>query len=186
MTTTGTRTAKELTAVELLRDFANTVDVEDQTDAISTRAQLTRWLHEHQLLARRTPSTDDDLELARLLRAGLREALAAHHDGEPVVSPALTTAAERLPLRMDWSAPGPRLAPVDGGVPGALGRILAAVNDAVADGAWDRLKLCPDDTCQWAFYDATKNRSKSWCGAGCGNKAKTRSYRARQKTGPTR
>jgi predicted RNA-binding Zn ribbon-like protein len=176
-------TTEEPPAVGLVRDFANTLDVEDGTDAIGTRAQLTRWLHEHELLARRTLSTDDDVELAGLLRAGLRQALAAHHDDEPVLSPTLTAAADRLPLRMDWTGPVPSLAPVEGGVRGALSRILAAVNEAVRDGAWDRIKLCPDDTCQWAFYDATKNRSKSWCGTGCGNKAKTRSYRARQKTG---
>ena len=176
-------TTHESCAATLIRDFANTVDVDEGTDAITTRAQLTRWLHERELLARRTPSSEDDLELARVLRAGLRDALTAHHGAVPVTSPALTTAADRLPLRMDWTGPRPRLAAVDGGVRGALGQILAAVNDTVADGSWERIKLCPDDACQWAFYDATKNRSKSWCGTGCGNKAKTRSYRARRKTG---
>ncbi|HTE72674.1 MAG TPA: CGNR zinc finger domain-containing protein [Actinomycetes bacterium] len=29
--------------------------------------------------------------------------------------------------------------------------------------------------------DQTKNRSRAWCEWGCGNKAKTRAYRARKK-----
>ncbi|HET6627068.1 MAG TPA: CGNR zinc finger domain-containing protein [Nocardioidaceae bacterium] len=169
--------------VELIRSFANTLDVEDATDAIATRRELTRWLHEHELLARRTPSTDEDLDLARRLRTGLREAMAAHHDDRPVASSELDRAAAELALRLSWGAEGPRLEPVDPGVRGALARILVAVNQAVIDDDWERLKVCPDDTCQWAFYDATKNRSKSWCGTTCGNKAKTRSYRQRQRTG---
>ena len=169
--------------VELIRSFANTLDVEEGTDSLATRRELTRWLHEHELLVRRTPSTDDDLDLALRLRNGIREAMAAHHDDEPVESGDLRAATAELPLRMDCCGDGPRLEPVDTGVRGALARILVAVNQAVIGDEWKRLKVCPDDTCRWAFYDATKNRSKSWCGPGCGNKAKTRSYRRRQKAG---
>lgn len=169
--------------VELIRSFANTLDVEDATDDISTRGELTRWLYEHDLLARRTPSSDDDLELARKLRTGIRDAMSAHHGDHPVESDDLGAATAQLPLQMDCCGDGPHLEPVDIGVRGALARVLVAVNQAVIGDEWKRLKVCPDDTCQWAFYDATKNRSKSWCGTGCGNKAKTRSYRQRQKTG---
>jgi len=169
--------------VDLIRSFANTLDVDDATDSISTRSELTRWLFEHDLLARRTPSSDDDLALARKLRTGIRDALTAHHGDGPVRSADLTEATAQLPLRMDCCGDGPHLEPVDAGVRGALARILVAVNQAVIGNEWKRLKVCPDDTCQWAFYDATKNQSKSWCGTGCGNKAKTRSYRQRQRVG---
>lgn len=169
--------------VELIQSFANTLDVDDATDSFTTRNELTRWLYENELLARRTPSTDDDLALALRLRSGIRDAMAAHHGDLPVESADLTAATARLPLRMDCCGDGPHLEPVDKGVRGALARILIAVNQAVIGDDWRRLKVCPDDTCQWAFYDATKNRSKSWCGPGCGNKAKTRRYRQRQKAG---
>jgi predicted RNA-binding Zn ribbon-like protein len=169
--------------IELIRAFANTLDVEDGTDSLTSRSDLTRWLHEHDLLLRRTPSSDEDLALARQLREGLREALEAHHDGVSVDSPALRAATAQLPLRMDCSGDGPALEPVDGGVRGALARLLVAVNEAVIADEWRRLKVCRDETCQWAYFDATKNRSKSWCGPACGNKAKTRSYRERQKVG---
>jgi predicted RNA-binding Zn ribbon-like protein len=54
----------------------------------------------------------------------------------------------------------------------------------MAAGTWDRLKACRQETCRWAFYDNTKNRSGVWCTMEvCGNRAKARSYRERQSAG---
>ncbi len=50
----------------------------------------------------------------------------------------------------------------------------------MAEGNWPRLKVCREDTCAWAFYDRSKNRSGAWCSmAVCGNRTKARAYRAR-------
>ncbi len=50
-----------------------------------------------------------------------------------------------------------------------------------AQGAWPRLKACPADDCQWAFYDGSRNRSRTWCWMEeCGNREKTRRYRSRK------
>lgn len=38
--------------VELIRSFANTIDVDDDTDVLTSRGELTRWLHEQRLLGR--------------------------------------------------------------------------------------------------------------------------------------
>lgn len=170
-------------SVTLIQSFANTLDVDDGTDSITTRSELTRWLYENGLLARRTPSTDRELDLARRLRTGIRDALAAHHGSGAVESAVLSAATAELPLRMECCGDTPSLEPVDTGVRGALAWVMVAVNQAVIDDDWKRLKVCPDNTCEWAFYDVTKNRSKSWCGEGCGNRAKTRRYRQRQKAG---
>jgi hypothetical protein len=69
---------------------------------------------------------------------------------------------------------------------------LAAVLDSVVARRWDRLKACPD--CRWVFYDHTRNGAKRWClmtpagsnGRGCGNIAKVRRYRDRQRKPETR
>ena len=51
----------------------------------------------------------------------------------------------------------------------------------MATGTWERLKVCRQESCRWAFYDNTKNRSGVWCNmASCGNRAKARAYRARR------
>jgi predicted RNA-binding Zn ribbon-like protein len=71
----------------------------------------------------------------------------------------------------------PALVPVEGGVRGGLALIAAAVTAV----SWDRIKVCTEITCQWAFIDSSKNRSRSWCSMRvCGNRTKTRAYRARK------
>ena len=62
----------------------------------------------------------------------------------------LETALDRLPLRLEWDGGGSRLAPVEPGVRGGLARIAVAMNEAVADGTWRRLKICADHECDWA------------------------------------
>lgn len=167
--------------VALLTGFANTFDVENDVDAIARRSQLVGWLVEGELLTRRTSASDDDLALARRLRDGLRDALASHHEARPTCRTLEAVVAE-LPLRLSCRVEPPRLRPVDDGVRGALAEIVVAMNDAVNDGSWQRLKLCLAGDCAVAFYDASKNRSRSWCSMEvCGNRAKTRTYRARQR-----
>jgi predicted RNA-binding Zn ribbon-like protein len=79
----------------------------------------------------------------------------------------------------------PVVVPAAGGVPGALGSVVAAVLAAQGDGTLPRVKICAEDTCQWAFVDASKNRSRQWCSMSvCGNRAKTRTYRARRRDTP--
>jgi predicted RNA-binding Zn ribbon-like protein len=72
------------------------------------------------------------------------------------------------------------LEPQAGGAAGALGRLLVIVQTAIAAGTWQRLKACREHSCEWAFYDHTKNRSGAWCTMDvCGNRAKARAYRER-------
>ncbi len=179
------------THVDLLVDFANSEDHEEGTDDLTTPAELVRWLSRHGLVWRTARATSADLALARELRAGLHAAMVANHDtaaageadGGSSDAPALDRAAAELPLRVTTlSGRRPALAPVaTGGVRGGLAQLLVAVNEAVADDTWRRLKICSADDCRWAYLDTTKNRSRHWCEWGCGNKAKTRAYRARQK-----
>ena len=66
------------------------------------------------------------------------------------------------------------------GVRGGLARIAIAAHAATTEGIWPRLKICAWDECEWAYYDHSKNQSRHWCEYGCGNKVKTRAYRARK------
>jgi predicted RNA-binding Zn ribbon-like protein len=64
-------------------------------------------------------------------------------------------------------------------VDGAIGRVLAVVYGAMADGSWERLKACPREVCHWVFYDASRNRSGKWCAMSvCGNRTKKARLRA--------
>ena len=96
----------------------------------------------------------------------------------------LEIAAANLPLRVAESAGNPALVPVEGGVRGGLAWLAAAIVASTADRSWERLKVCAEDSCQWAFLDSSKNRSKHWCSMQeCGNRSKTRAYRARSARG---
>jgi predicted RNA-binding Zn ribbon-like protein len=45
-----------------------------------------------------------------------------------------------------------------------------------------RIKTCPGRNCGWKFVDQSKNRSRRWCDMSvCGNLAKARKYRARNR-----
>ena len=87
----------------------------------------------------------------------------------------------RLPLALRWNGDGPTAGPHRNGVRGALAEIALAMHRAAADGIWWRLKICSSDECEWAYYDASKNRSRNWCEYGCGNRIKSRNYRTRRR-----
>jgi predicted RNA-binding Zn ribbon-like protein len=179
-----TRSAPE--ALEVVRAFVNTRDVEAQTDSLTRPGDLRAWLTQRDLLGRRKRVTAADLEHARTVREALRALLAANN-GEPLdpAAPAvLDRAARRAGLVLRFRPDGTAgEEPSARGVDGALGRLLAAVAAAMADGTWPRLKVCRDPGCAWAFYDAARNRSRAWCSmAVCGNRAKARAYRRRRST----
>jgi predicted RNA-binding Zn ribbon-like protein len=102
-------------------------------------------------------------------------------DGDSLA--ALNDAAAASRLRVSFSPSGRAdLVPDQSDVPGALSRILAVAYTSMADDSWQRLKACRLDDCQWAFYDHSKNRSRTWCSMKvCGNRAKARAYRDRQR-----
>lgn len=167
--------------VGIVRDFVNTTDHETGIDDLATPADLGRHLRSAGLFARTVRADDADLAIAHRLRAGLRGALEANHDGTATPSPLLRKAFRDLPVRLDWTPEGAVLQPVEGGVRGALARIALAAHQCTVEGMWWRLKICASDECQWAYYDHSKNKSRNWCEYGCGNKVKTRAYRARQR-----
>ena len=66
------------------------------------------------------------------------------------------------------------------GVAGALATLVGIVAEA-AGGTWLRLKSCPGEACGWIFYDRSRSGSGRWCDMTvCGNRTKTRAYRARR------
>jgi len=170
-------------AAAAVRDFVNTTDRETGADDLSTPAELTRFLVERGLMPRATRATAADLDAARRLRTGLRRALELNHSGQGATLPGLAESLGDQPVALTWTLSGPVLTTTAPGVEGGLARLAIAVHEAAAHGHWWRLKICAWDECEWAYYDHSKNRSRSWCEYGCGNKVKTRAYRARKAAG---
>jgi predicted RNA-binding Zn ribbon-like protein len=168
--------------LDLIRRFVNTLDVEEEKDRLATRDGLAEWLSEEELPG--DGLTEPDRRRAIQLRESLRALLHSNH-GEPLddqAVEALNREAASVPLVVRFTSAGESaLAPGGGGVDTAFGTLLAIVFRAMAEGTWPRLKACRANTCQWAFYDHSKNRSATWCSMRvCGNRAKARSYRERR------
>jgi predicted RNA-binding Zn ribbon-like protein len=157
-------------------DFVNTLDLRPYKEELETPARLAAWLTEHGLPVGR--ATQADLDRALVVREALRDLIGGSSAAGAVVEQAARDA--RLELRLvDGRL---RLVPGAGGVAGALGSLLAEVAGAMADGSWERVKLCGADDCRWAFVDTTKNGSRNWCSMrSCGNRAKVQAYRARHR-----
>ena len=120
--------------LELVREFVNSIDLEDGPEQLDTPGALGAWLDARGLLEGGRAPTKADVGRAVELREALRTQLLSHHGDA----------------------------------------------EAQAEGTWDRLKACPWDTCRWAFYDRSKNRSGRWCRMDvCGNRAKAAAFRAR-------
>jgi predicted RNA-binding Zn ribbon-like protein len=166
----------------LVRDFVNTLDHELGTDELETCAGLTAFLAEHGLLSGPGPADEADRAAAIRLRSALHDALELNHAGARAALPDLDEVLGALPVRLAWDGDRVVAQPADDGVGGSLARIGLAAHEAVAAQVWWRLKVCAFDECEWAYYDQSKNRSRSYCEYGCGNKLKTRAYRARQRS----
>ncbi|HKO37925.1 MAG TPA: CGNR zinc finger domain-containing protein [Solirubrobacterales bacterium] len=168
---------------ELLVDFVNTRDVEEDTDSLADPEGLVEWISEQtgEFLA---PPDRGDHARVLALRESLRALLRANNgvavsDGG---SRPIREAAERSRYRTKISSDGEiELVPARSDLGGFEARLLLALERLQSQGAWPRLKACTDEGCQWAFFDATRNRSRTWCSMEeCGNREKTRRYRARK------
>lgn len=169
---------------ELLAAFVNTRDLEEETDSIAEPEQLAAWIAER--TGEYVPDPDrEDLARVLALRESLRSLLRANNGGEASESELepLREAAARSRFRPVFSSDGRlSLEPARSDLSGFEARLLLAIERLQSQGAWPRLKACTDEGCQWAFYDTTRNRSRTWCSMDvCGNREKTRRYRSRSR-----
>jgi predicted RNA-binding Zn ribbon-like protein len=181
-TEASTRVTQAPEPLRLIQRFVNTADLEAGVDALADVTGTRRWLRENGLLARGDSIDEADRELLVDVRETLRR-LARSEQGAretAVAMRALNEHAARAPLHVELRPGGAALAAASTGVEGVLGRLLTIVFTAVSDGTWHRLKACRNDACQWVFYDASRNRTGTWCSmAVCGNRHKVRAFRAR-------
>lgn len=107
---------------------------------------------------------EDEDGVVRIVNGLLRESSAlpqlVRHDGEPYHLHATPPHAP-LATRM------------------AVEAAMAFV-DVVRSGELSRLRICDYPSCADVVVDLSKNRSKRFCDAGCGNRAAVTAYRARK------
>ena len=179
----------------LVQAFVDTLDRDLGTDIFAQPDQARAWLADAGLRVpepgRPDPGFADDLRLARESRESIRALIGRTTGSEPLTADDLAPleqvlgqAQPRLEVTADGRARlGPTL-PARALADGLLG-LLLIIRDAQADGSWDRLKLCGNPDCRWAFYDRSHSRRGAWCEmASCGNRVKNRNLRARRAAAP--
>ena len=175
--------------IELISSFVNTLEkntTRPDEESLDSPEALRSWMD-----AQGIPAGDrlgpKDFERAIEFREAMRLLLLSNNgaDLDAGVLRRLRSAADAGLIRVEIEDDGqayPR--PAEVGVSALIARLLAAVADIQCAGTWERLKACAADDCQWAFYDTSRNRSRTWCSMEvCGNRAKTRAYRARLSDG---
>jgi predicted RNA-binding Zn ribbon-like protein len=171
--------------LELLRSFANTREIDTQTDALDSPDRLHDWLVERSLLDPGvhidTTTHVEALEFREAVRAlGLSNTGA---DLDPTAVATMNRLADRTALSVRMSPDGcAELQAGGSGVDHTLARLFSIMYTAMIDDRFARLEGCANDTCGWLFYDHSKNRSKKWCHMqSCGNMLNARAYRQRQR-----
>ncbi|SDX21154.1 Conserved protein containing a Zn-ribbon-like motif, possibly RNA-binding [Saccharopolyspora shandongensis] len=175
---------------ELVIAFANTVDIEDDTDALADTAGLARWLADADLTTSTPVVTAEDHDRCHRFRSGVRELLGTENQRAHVLAEADSVLRE-LPLLVSASAalqddgPALRPAPELPAVPRAFATLASALAVLLITGEIERIKRCPAEDCGWVFWDNSKNRSRRWCSMRvCGNRNKARSFASRNRRSP--
>jgi predicted RNA-binding Zn ribbon-like protein len=170
-------------SVRLVQSLINSWDIDAGVDALETNDACAQWLRERGLFDDESSVGDSDRRRVVRVREAFRELLVANcaSTAAPDAASTINQAIRRAKLRPLVLPNGTyTLEPHAPAMDGALGRIVAVAMGAMADGSWDRLKVCRNDTCRWCFYDNSRNRSGRWCTAqGCGNQVRVRAHRAR-------
>ncbi|MCU1439906.1 MAG: hypothetical protein JWP85_903 [Rhodoglobus sp.] len=143
-----------------LVDFLNTLDVEDGTDVLENATAWRRWSEERGLTA-------GDVSEARRIRDALRALVSGSTCELPDVALRARATPDGVILTGDTAA----------------GEAVAIAATLTTRGRLPRVKLCPCDDCGWAFYDASRNGSRTWCDmAVCGNRVKAKTFREKAVT----
>jgi predicted RNA-binding Zn ribbon-like protein len=165
----------------LVQDFVNSAELPGGYDELADLPATATWLGAHGfevdlVEAHRRRIVEAREHLRTLL--GVNSGLPLPESTRTKLSRILDAAAVHPVVDAD----GVHLASAARGVDGFLAALLAALIQGTIDGSFRRLKVCRSDTCQWTFYDNSKNGCGTWCSMrSCGSRAKARAYRERQK-----
>lgn len=187
-------------------DFINTLELEKglPVDHLTDLPAALGWLQAHDLLhleameaAVGAGQAQPDLAARTLrrirrLRAAMRELVDASVERRP---PSLDQLGEvNKSLRTHYVyvlVPAPDGVSLDhrhegDPVDGALARLAESLARELSQGDVDRLRVCANPTCQWAFFDTSRTGRRKWCDMStCGNRAKAARHRERLKGVPT-
>jgi predicted RNA-binding Zn ribbon-like protein len=166
-------------SLELVRLLVNTLDLPAGPDRLRSLDEARAWCLSYGLAP---VQNEAHLQLLRDFREILRDLLFANNgEGDAAAAwerlrPFL--ASTRLSLAVNPNR-GLELKPED---KGPIASLLAIIYEAELLGTWPRLRACRKPSCRFAYYDRTKNASRTWCSmATCGNREKAQRRRQRER-----
>lgn len=163
--------------------LVNTLSVVTGEDEMETVENLDAWLDENDFTGSRD-HTRAELEEVRELRPRLRQIWTADEDHAVAALNELLAEAGALPqlVRHDGGDYHLHATAPDAPVATRLAVEAAmALVDVIRGREAHRLRICAAEDCQDVVIDLSKNRSRRYCDAGCGNRANVAAYRARRK-----
>ena len=167
--------------LRFVQGLLNTLDIDKARDGLGDAAQASAWLERFGFIADDEVIDADDAARLRSFREAIRSMLLLREDEAAAtpVTAALDDLTSHVRLGVAFTADGSvALENRSAGIDGAIGRLLIAIHEAAAADHWQRLKICARDSCQWAFYDGSRNRSSNWCSMQvCGNREKAARHR---------
>jgi predicted RNA-binding Zn ribbon-like protein len=165
-----------------LTSVAALVNTAGEEEGLPDLAALDAFLAAHGWTGRRD-RTGAELRAVQELRPRLRAIWYEDEDGVVATVNRLLRESRALPqlVRHDgWPYhlhATPRDAPLSTRM--AVEAAMAFV-DVVRSGELSRLRICDHPDCDDVLVDLSRNRSKRFCDAGCGNRAAVSAYRARR------
>lgn len=176
--------AISLPGAQLVLEFVNTRSIVGSPEHLQDAESMRDWLRANGLIHQDDPVTAADVAYAGEIRTALVALLLDHvdHEGRGVEE-----AEQRLARAADLHPVAPRIGvdsgqwlPLQSGVAGFFGTVLAAAAQAGSTGSWKRLKACKNHACYLGFVDKTKNSSAMYCSSSCSSQMASRAYRNRQ------
>jgi predicted RNA-binding Zn ribbon-like protein len=165
-----------------LRAAVALINSAEAPDTLTEPAQLDAFYATYGYTGSRTRDAAE-LEAVRALRAPLRALLTA--DRDTAVATVNTMLAQRraLPQLVRHDGWDYHLHVIDAAAPLA-DRIAVetamAMVDVIRADELSRLSVCADDTCAGLVLDLSRNRSRRYCSATCGNRIAVAAYRSRR------
>ena len=170
------------TALLTAAALVNTASATDG-DTLTTRADLDAFVRRWEFTGSRTRYRSE-LDAVRDLRAPLRRLWTCQDDEEVVAGVnAMLRDASALPQLVRHDHWGWHLHATSRDQPLATRMAVEAAMalvDVVRSDELDRLRVCDADDCSDVLVDLSKNRSRRYCDAGCGNRVNVAAYRARR------
>jgi predicted RNA-binding Zn ribbon-like protein len=172
-------------------DFAGTKKWRHRSnpeELLTGRSSLSEWAQEARMLDTAVRVSADDFTAAIDLREAIYRTVTARLDDrrpKPADVALLNQQARTPPLRPRLLLTGKTRR--EGSCEQLLASLAADALDLLTGTEIDRTKACANLDCTRLYVDSSRAANRHWCGMSeCGNRAKVRAFRARQRAATIR